>query len=150
NIAMPPVLWYIVLPMLTVEAYAWGLLGSAMTRRVLSGAALAALFALPFWLFAVFAPPPIFLVIRLVSAGMALIMSCVVLLTQSKAPPLGRPRKRTDTPHPLRRVAERWEREKFDLERRAPRLAKRDRPARDAGALDLPIAMVVPEEELVR
>src|SRR5262249_54273281 len=43
NLAVSPILWFIVLPMLTVEAYAWGLLGSAMTRRVLSGAALAAL-----------------------------------------------------------------------------------------------------------
>ena len=37
-----PNFWFIVLPVLTVEAYAWGLLGSSLTNRVLAGAAGAA------------------------------------------------------------------------------------------------------------
>src|SRR5262249_49027874 len=42
--------WFVVLPAVTLEAYAWGLFGSVLTRRVLSGAALGILITAPFWL----------------------------------------------------------------------------------------------------
>jgi hypothetical protein len=119
-----PALWFGVLPLVTLEAYAWGLLGSALTRRVLSGAGLAILFAAPFWLVAVLTPPPVSLTLRLVMAAAALIISLVVFQTQTRDAPLAAPPKPDEEAIPLRRRLDAWEGERFDLERRAPRLAR--------------------------
>src|SRR5262249_16517554 len=54
NAARPdPNVWILILPVVSLEAYAWGLLGSAFTRRVLAGAAVAALGVTPVWLLAI-------------------------------------------------------------------------------------------------
>ncbi len=79
-----PVLWLVVLPVITVEAFAWGLFGSALTRRVLSAAAVAALVATPVWLFAVVMPAPAFLVIRLAAAFIVLCVSYAVFFAQAR------------------------------------------------------------------
>src|SRR5207237_8412545 len=63
------------------------------------------------------------------------------LLMQPRDTPLGPPPKREERPHPLTRLAERWEGDRFDLERRAPRLAHVDVPAVD---------VAVPERRLTR
>ena len=91
-----PSLWYLVLPVVTLEAFAWGLLGSAMTRRVLAGAALAALIATPIWMVAVFMPPPVFVGLRLIAAAVALVISWNLFMTQSRDAPLGPPPKTTE------------------------------------------------------
>src|SRR5262249_1351476 len=39
--------WFVTLPVITLEAYAWGLLGSALTRHVLPGAGLGILIGAP-------------------------------------------------------------------------------------------------------
>src|SRR5262245_28067180 len=37
-----PDAWFLILPIVTLESYAWGLFGSALSRKVLAGAAIAA------------------------------------------------------------------------------------------------------------
>ena len=87
-------IWFLVLPVITMEAYAWGLLGSSLSRRVVNGAACAALIAAPLLLLVMCTPPPLFLGIRLVAAIIALIASSTVFLNQSKeaqqGPEIGR------------------------------------------------------------
>src|SRR5262249_33927725 len=120
----PPQLWFAALPLLTLEALAWGLLGSAVTRRVLSGAALAALVAVPFWVLGAFAQPPVFLTLRLIAAGGALVASVVVFLTQSRDTPLGPPPRPEERPYRVVPILDGWDGDLFNLERRAPRLAR--------------------------
>src|SRR5262249_30335345 len=107
---MPPTtaLWFGVLPVLTLEAYAWGMLGSSLTRRVLTGAALAAVIAAPVWLIALFTPPPVFLGMRLVAAVIALILSITIFVTQSRDAPLGPSPKPAERPDPRKRWADAW------------------------------------------
>jgi hypothetical protein len=136
-------LWYLALPALTLEAYAWGLFGSSFTRRVLSGAGLAALLAAPLWLFASFAPPGAFVVVRLVAAAAALVFSVGLFVTQERESLQGPPPK-PDDPHPMKIRLQHWEGgAKFDLERRAPHLARPDRPPPEV-RLPLPEDLTVP------
>jgi hypothetical protein len=79
-----PELWLVVLPLVTLEAYAWGLLGSSFTERVLSGAAIAAVIATPIWLFAICAPPPVFLSLRILASVVALCVSYFMFVTQPR------------------------------------------------------------------
>ncbi len=133
--------WFLAVPAVTVEAYAWGLLGSALSARVLAGAGLAALMATPLWLITIFAPPPVFLGVRLVAVVIVLAVSLAVFLDQS----------RETSPAPVRRppdpVEERfpgWQgSEKFDIERR---LARRREPEPAAPVL---VPEVVPGPERV-
>jgi hypothetical protein len=78
------VYWLLILPVVTLEAFAWGLLGSSLTKRVLTGAALAALFFTPVLLFALLAPAEIFFGIRLVLATICLAISCAIFLGQAR------------------------------------------------------------------
>src|SRR5207237_662316 len=57
--------WFLVLPLVTLEAYAWGMLGSALSNRVIAGAAAAAVIATPFWSIAIAFPAPIGLGFRI-------------------------------------------------------------------------------------
>jgi hypothetical protein len=114
-------LWFLALPVVTLEAYAWGLLGSALTRRVLSGAGLAILIAAPFWLVAVLTPPPISLALRLTAAAAALIVSLNIFLIQSRDTPLAPPPRPDEESRRRRRQLRKWEEDRFDLERRAGR-----------------------------
>jgi hypothetical protein len=122
-------LWFVVLPVVTLEAYAWGLLGSALTRRVLTGAGLAILIAFPVWLVAVLTPPPASLALRLTAAAVALIISLNVFLIQSRDTPLAPPPRPDEESRRFRRRLREWEEDRFDLERRAgpasPRVATR-------------------------
>jgi hypothetical protein len=79
-----PLLWLAVVPLVTVEAFAWGMLGSALTRRVLSAAAAAALIAAPIWLVAVCLPAPVFVAIRLLAAFVAVLISYSVFFSQAR------------------------------------------------------------------
>src|SRR5260370_34216378 len=84
-------IWFLVLPVLTMEAYAWGMLGSALSRRVVNGAACAALMAAPLLLLVMCTPPPLFLGIRLVAAIIALVISGALFLNQSRETQQGPP-----------------------------------------------------------
>ena len=64
-------MWFLVLPVLTLEAFAWGLLGSAFSRRVLSAAAIAASVAGLVWIVGGGAEAAVFLVVRVVGALIA-------------------------------------------------------------------------------
>jgi hypothetical protein len=149
--SLPPAsLWFIAVPLVTLEAYAWGLLGSSLTRRVLSGAALATLMIAPLWLLTIFTPPPVFLGIRLITAGMVLFFSLATFLSQSRETLQGPP-PRTEEPHPLRRRLRDWEGgRKFELERRAPEGAWGDRPLPDVDLVLPVVATVATEERVVR
>ncbi len=136
--------WFLILPLVTLEAYAWGLLGSSLTRRVLPGAGLAVLMAAPVWLVAIFAPAPVFLGIRLFVAGIALVASLLVFLTQSRDATLGPTPKTEDAPHRMQRL---YERHRHELERRAPQPSPR---AAARGLEDVPIPVVEPRKEDIR
>jgi hypothetical protein len=84
-------MWFLVLPVVTMEAYAWGLLGSSLSRRVVNGAACAALMAAPLLLLVMCTPPPLFLAIRLMAAIIALVVSGSVFLNQSRETQQGPP-----------------------------------------------------------
>jgi len=103
NLPRPgPAIWFLVLPVLSLEAYAWGMLGSALSRRVVNGAACAALMAAPLLLLVLCTPPPLFVGIRLMAAIMALVVSGSVFLNQSKETEQGPP-PRLEEMEPLRR-----------------------------------------------
>jgi hypothetical protein len=121
-------LWFWALPVVTLEAYAWGLLGSALTRRVLSGAGLAILIAFPFWLVAVLTPPPVSLALRLTTAAVALVISLNIFLIQSRDTPLAPPPRPDEESRRLRRRLREWEEDRFDLELRSRRLTQGDGP----------------------
>lgn len=137
--AADPKIWFLVLPAVTLEAYAWGLLSSSLTQRVLSGAALAAVIAAPLWLITIFSPPPVFLGFRLAAAGVVLLISNAVFLSRARESSLSPPPKREE-PNPLRERLEQWEASpKFELERRAPALAWSGQPK-----ADIPVTVVAP------
>lgn len=79
-----PRIWFIVLPVVTLEAFFWGMLGSSMTQRVLAGAAVAATVFTPILLLAICAPPEAFIVIRLLGVGACLVVSCTAFINQSR------------------------------------------------------------------
>jgi hypothetical protein len=109
-----PGLWFLVLPGVTLEAFAWGLLGSALTRRVLSGAGLAALMVAPFWLITIFTPPEAFLLLRLAGVGIVLYFSWGVLVVQSRE--ISQPASSASTPPPtLAREVRGWDWEESEL-----------------------------------
>lgn len=81
-------LWLFILPVVTLEAYVWGLFGSSLSRRVLSAAAVAAVGAAPVWLFAVCMPPQAALVIRLAAGTFVLAYSCVAFVDRAREPGL--------------------------------------------------------------
>ncbi len=104
---LDPRAWFLVLPVMSLEAYAWGLLGSSLTKRVLAGAAVAAVGFTPVWLLALLASSPCFLGLRVVLAVVLLAFSLANFLRQtdevSFRPP---PRKPID---PKKQFLERWE-----------------------------------------
>src|SRR5207244_3444048 len=65
------------------EAYAFGLLGSAFTRRVLAGAAVAAVGVTPVWLFAIMTPPVVFFMLQVIVALVVLGISYATFVSQS-------------------------------------------------------------------
>ena len=83
--------WLLVLPVVTLEAYAWGLLGSSLKRRVLPGAAIAVLAAAPLWILVMSAPPQVSFTLRMVAAVIVLVSSCALFLSQSREAALAPP-----------------------------------------------------------
>ncbi len=79
--------WLLLLPLLTVEAYVWGLFGSSLTRRVLTAAGCAAAAAAPVWCIGVGMPATAFLGVRLVAILGLLIFSCIAFVTQGARQP---------------------------------------------------------------
>jgi len=141
--------WFRVLPIVTLEAYAWGLFGSALSRRVVSGAGIAAVLVAPVWLFTVFMPPPIFLGVRLVAAGIVVVVSLVVFLNQSREAPLGPPPKPEEQPYRRRRSVDGWG-GGYDGERRRPRRREERAPLDVAPFVpqprlaDIPVVLLAP------
>ena len=81
---------------MTLEAFAWGLLGSSLTQRVLTGAAIAAVGFTPVWLLAIVAPGPIIFPFRVMLAIGLTVVSLATFLNQSRETSLGAP----STPEP--------------------------------------------------
>lgn len=108
RLVVGPEFWLAVLPLVTLEAYAWGMLGSSMARLVLSGAAIAAMIAAPFLLIALLTPAPASLFLRIIGVGAAVAVSCVAFMAQSRDVALGPPPKREDGPEP-KWVEEVWD-----------------------------------------
>jgi hypothetical protein len=81
--------WLLILPVVSLEAYALGLLGSSFTQRVLSGAALAALGVTPILLMAIMAPPLVFYTLQVVIGCIVLPISYLNFVAQSREPTLG-------------------------------------------------------------
>lgn len=79
-------LWFVLLPVVTVEAYAWGLLGSALTRRPLTAAGCAVFAATPVWCMGTAGPAPFFLTLRLFAIVVVLVISCAMFVNQSRDP----------------------------------------------------------------
>ncbi len=83
-----PGFWFSVLPLVTLEAYAWGLLGSAMTKRVLTGAGLALLMGFHAWMLTLVFPAPACLIVRAMVAGLVLFGSSAIFLNRLRETPL--------------------------------------------------------------
>lgn len=83
GVATDPAVWFFVLPVVTLEAFFWGMLGSSFTQRVLAGAAIAAAIFTPVLLLALFAPPEIFVVLRIIAIAGCLLISFFVFVNQS-------------------------------------------------------------------
>jgi hypothetical protein len=147
--------WYLVLPVVSIEAYAWGLLGSSLTRRVLASAAVAAFGVTPVWLLAILAPPQVFFPLRLVGIAILLCCSYYNFLNQSREEGTRPSAPETpDAPKPVldrrEQFIELWEAFERDAEygRRKPRRRSRHEEYDDepVGA-PTPAALAAPAAE---
>lgn len=118
-----PNAWFVILPAVSLCAYAFGLLGSSMTQRVLSGASVAAVCVTPVWLLGILAPPFGFFAIQAVAALIVLGISWLLFVNQSQetmfaaAPESPEPRNAAD------RFFEVWDRYEEEDERARRELA---------------------------
>lgn len=134
-------LWLITLVLVTVEAYAWGLLGSTMTQRVLTSAGVALLIGFPVWWFAVLIPAPASLVLRILVIAGLLTTSFFRFLWQARDSLMAPPAMYADPKTVVLRELER----ELALGRRYPRGARR----REEGWGDpLPVTLA-PENDSV-
>jgi hypothetical protein len=138
-----PELWLFVLPVITLEAYAWGLLGSALQRKVLAAAAVAVAAATPVWLVSAAAPPPVFLGIRLTVGIAILLISGCVFVMQSREASAGPPPKPEESPDPRARFYAMWE----EMQRENARLDRDPSPRRRGWDTAEPVRPIVLEEE---
>ena len=76
--------WFAILPIVALEAFAWGLLGSSVTRRALPGAAIGAVGASVCWMFTFCGVLELIVTVRLAAAIVALTFSCFNFVTQPK------------------------------------------------------------------
>ena len=85
---LKPSLWFLVLPVVTVEAFFWGMLGSSWTQRVLTGAALAGAIFTPILLMSLCAPPLVMVVIRIMAVliCLAFSLSNFLIMTHDASP----------------------------------------------------------------
>src|ERR1019366_982291 len=79
-----PNVWFLILPVVTLEAYAWGLLGSCLAQRVLAGAAVAAVGVTPVVLLGILAPPEVFFTLQCVIGVVVLAASLGVFSSRSQ------------------------------------------------------------------
>lgn len=105
-----PEAWLFLLPLVTLEAFAWGLFGSALSRRVLAAAAIAVATATPIWLIGVATPAQVFLGFRIVAAVIALGVSLGVFVNTLGYTPLGPMPPAEPLRNRRREFLERWER----------------------------------------
>ena len=111
--------WLVLLPVVTLEAFVWGLLGSSMTKRVLAGAAVAAVGFTPVLLLALCAPSEIFVGLRLAAIGVCLVVSCTMFVGRSDEAtfvPAPEPNRRLD---PKKEFFDQWEKFERTDDRRA-------------------------------
>jgi hypothetical protein len=138
-----PAIWFRALPLVTLEAFAWGMLGSSFSRRVVTGAGLAALMVAPLWLITICAPSAVFFGVRVAGAGLALLISATVFQSRGQEAAQG-PSPRPADRHPLKARFQEWDRDdRFDPELWAPGLARRER---SAPALSIPEPPVLMQE----
>ena len=116
-------LWFLVLPILALEAYFWGLLGSSLLRRVLPAAAIGAVGITPLFLFTIVAPPIVAIPIRLIAAAILLCISYWQFINQSRE---GSDRP-TPKPPPLKAASDARDRflDLWDLYEQADNRAKK-------------------------
>ncbi|HEX3314359.1 MAG TPA: hypothetical protein VHR72_05670 [Gemmataceae bacterium] len=79
-----PEAWFAILPIVALEAFAWGLLGSSVTRRALPGAAIGAVGASVCWMFTFSGVLELIVTVRLAAAVIVLVLSYYNFLTQPK------------------------------------------------------------------
>jgi hypothetical protein len=91
-----PYAWFVILPLVGLEAFAWGLYGSSLTRRALPGAAIGAVGVSVCWIFMFCGVPVFVLGVRLVVAIVVLSLSFHTFVTQ--------PREVTFEPTPMEPV----------------------------------------------
>lgn len=129
-----PELWFLLLPVVTLEAYAWGMFGSALTRRVLPAAAVSAMVATPIWLFAICAASPVVLAVRAVAAGVVLLLSHVIFVMQERDPSFGPARELEpeEVGDPKEQFIELWEK----LERKVPPIPHLGQPVAPASSTE--------------
>src|SRR5262245_24381235 len=92
------VLWFFAVPMVTLEALAWGLLGSALTKRVLAGAGLGILMGFFAWMLTIAFPPPASIAMRGIVFGCVLLGSYAIFLNQVRDTFLAEPIAPIDSP----------------------------------------------------
>jgi hypothetical protein len=79
--------WFAVLPMVTMEALAWGLLGSSLTQRVLAGAGLGIVMGFFVWMMFAFLPQPASMFLRIIVVGAVLLTSFAIFSAQARDTP---------------------------------------------------------------
>lgn len=80
--------WFMVLPVVALEAYAWGLLCSSWTQRVLAAAGLGLVIGFPIWGILLAIPAPASLMIRLIVFSLVLFGSWTIFINMLRDMPL--------------------------------------------------------------
>jgi hypothetical protein len=103
------IVWLLILPIVSLEGYAFGLLGSSFTQRVLAGATVAAVGVTPVWLFAILTPGPVFFALQGIVAVFVLVLSYAAFVNQSRETSAGRPPKSAGPADSKDQFLEMWE-----------------------------------------
>lgn len=146
-------IWFFALPLVTLEAYAWGLLGSAFTRRVLTGAGIALMGLVPAWMLSLCSPAEAGLVLRLIAIMIVLSISATAFVQQPRdmvlAPSTESLLDPLPPPRPREHYLDRWDRadehdEFLQHRRRIEQETAREEAAR---ASSLPMAEIVEDSD---
>ncbi len=128
-------MWFTVLAFVTFEGFAWGMLGSTMTQRVLTSAGVALLMGFPVWWITVLFPAPASLVVRTVVILGLLAGSLFRFLLQARDTVMAPPPLLAD---PKAAVMRELERER-ETARRQPAAKRRREP--DGWSEPLPVTL---------
>jgi hypothetical protein len=125
--------WFLILPVVAFESFAWGMLGSSLLNRVLPSAAVAAGGVTPVWLLAILAPPQAFFPIRIILALILLAYSYSLFVKQSREESLAPGRTSSSAPPVDRRdrfleIWDSYEREGNSRRRRRSRWTEPNEP----------------------